>query len=62
MPIPGTKRIPRPEENVGAAAVELSDAQLGELRDAADQIQIEDARYPEAQDTMSNQDAPLPSA
>jgi aryl-alcohol dehydrogenase-like predicted oxidoreductase len=62
VPIPGTKRIPRLEENVGAAAVELNDAQLAELRDAADQIQIEGARYAEAQDTMTNRDAPLPSA
>ena len=62
MPIPGTKRIARLEENVGAAAVELSKAQLAELRDAADQIQIVGARYPEAQGTMTNRDAPLPSA
>ncbi|HET9648927.1 MAG TPA: aldo/keto reductase [Microlunatus sp.] len=62
VPIPGTKRITRLEENVGAAAVELNDAQLAELREAADQIKIVGARYPEAQDTMTNQDAPLPSA
>ncbi|GAA2760836.1 aldo/keto reductase [Actinopolymorpha rutila] len=61
VPIPGTKRMPRLEENVGAAAVELSEAQLAELRAAADQIQIVGARYPEAQDAMTNQDAPLPS-
>jgi aryl-alcohol dehydrogenase-like predicted oxidoreductase len=62
VPIPGTKRIQRLEENVGAAAVELNKAQLTELREAADQIQIVGARYPEAQDTMTNQEAPLPSA
>ena len=62
VPIPGTKRIPRLEENAGAAAVELSEAQLAELRDAADQIQIIGARYPEAQDRMTNRDAPPPSA
>lgn len=59
-PIPGTKRIARLEENVGAAAVELSDAQLAELRQAANQIQIVGARYPEAQDAMTNRDAPMP--
>lgn len=60
VPIPGTKRIERLEENLGAASVELSEAQLEELRAAADQIQIVGARYPEAQDSMTNRDAPLP--
>ncbi len=62
VPIPGTKRISRLEENVGASAVELTEAQLAELREAADQIQIVGARYPEAQDRMTNQEAPQPSA
>ncbi|MFD2077513.1 aldo/keto reductase [Actinopolymorpha cephalotaxi] len=61
VPIPGTKRVSRLEENMGAAAVELSTAQLAELRAAADQIQIVGARYPEAQDAMTNREAPLPS-
>jgi aryl-alcohol dehydrogenase-like predicted oxidoreductase len=60
VPIPGTKRIERLEENLGAASVELSKVQLDELRAAADQIQIAGARYPEAQDRMTNLDAPLP--
>ena len=54
VPIPGTKRIQRLEENVGAAAVELSDAQLAEIRDAADRIVITGARYPEELDRMTN--------
>lgn len=54
VPIPGTKRITRLEENIGAAAVELSVAQLGEIRDAADQIEITGARYPEELDRMTN--------
>lgn len=62
VPIPGTKRIERLEENVGASRVELTDAQLAELRAAADQVQIVGARYPEAQDRMTNQEAPLPGA
>jgi aryl-alcohol dehydrogenase-like predicted oxidoreductase len=62
VPIPGTKRMARLKENVRAAAVELSEVQLAELRAAADQIQIVGARYPEAQDAMTNQEAPLPSA
>lgn len=54
VPIPGTKRIQRLEENLGAAAVELSDAQLAEIRDAADRIVITGARYPEELDRMTN--------
>lgn len=62
VPIPGTKRVERLEENVGASQVELTDAQLADLRAAADQVQIVGARYPEAQDRMTNQEAPLPDA
>ena len=58
VPIPGTKRMERLEENVGAAAVELTDAQLAELAAAADRVQIVGARYPAAQDAMTNVDAP----
>lgn len=61
VPIPGTKRIERLEENTAASAVELTAEQLAELREAADQIQIVGARYPEAQDAMTNQEAPLPA-
>jgi aryl-alcohol dehydrogenase-like predicted oxidoreductase len=61
VPIPGTRRVERLEENVGASQVELSDTQLADLRAAADQVQIVGARYPEAQDRMTNQEAPLPT-
>ena len=54
VPIPGTKRNQRLEENVGAAAVQLSDSQLAEIRDAADRIVITGARYPEELDRMTN--------
>jgi len=60
VPIPGTKRIERLDENTAAASVELSETQLADLRAAADQIQIVGARYPAAQDSMTNQEAPLP--
>ena len=62
VPIPGTKRTERLEENTAASAVELTAVQLEELRAAADKIQIVGARYPEAQDAMTNLDAPLPPA
>lgn len=55
------KRVERLEENIGASQVELTDAQLADLRAAADQVQILGARYPEAQDRMTNQEAPLPT-
>ncbi|MFZ1410596.1 MAG: aldo/keto reductase [Micropruina sp.] len=51
-PIPGTKRISRLEENLGAAEVEFTVAQLEEIQSAADQITIAGARYPEALDRM----------
>ncbi|GAA1035334.1 aldo/keto reductase [Virgisporangium ochraceum] len=62
VPIPGTKSVGRLEENTAAADVELTADQLAELRAAADRIQIVGARYPEAQDAMTNREAPLPSA
>ncbi len=62
VPIPGTKTLARLEENSAAAAVELTTEQLAELRAAADQIRVVGARYPEAQDAMTNRDAPLPTA
>jgi aryl-alcohol dehydrogenase-like predicted oxidoreductase len=61
VPIPGTKNVHRLEENTAAAAVELNADQLAELRAAADRISIVGARYPDAQDAMTNRDAPLPT-
>ncbi|WP_426511638.1 aldo/keto reductase [Dactylosporangium sp. McL0621] len=59
VPIPGTKSRPRLEENTAAASVELTAGRLAELRAAADQISIVGAPYPEAQEAMTNRDAPL---
>ena len=61
VPIPGTKRAERLVENVGAAEVELTDAQLAEIRAAADDLTIVGARYPDEQDRMTNVEAPLPT-
>jgi aryl-alcohol dehydrogenase-like predicted oxidoreductase len=47
VPIPGTRRVERLDENLGAAAVELTDDDLGEIERAAAQIQVQGARYPE---------------
>lgn len=47
VPIPGTTKLHRLEENLGAAAVELSPDDLGQLDAAAAQIAVQGARYPE---------------
>jgi aryl-alcohol dehydrogenase-like predicted oxidoreductase len=47
VPIPGTTKLARLEENFGAAAVHLTAQDLREIDAAASQIRIEGARYPE---------------
>jgi aryl-alcohol dehydrogenase-like predicted oxidoreductase len=47
VPIPGTRRLSRLEENLGAVTVELTDDDLREIDDAAARIEIQGARYPE---------------
>jgi len=47
VPIPGTTKVHRLEENIGAATVELSPADLREITTAADAIPLQGARYPE---------------
>jgi aryl-alcohol dehydrogenase-like predicted oxidoreductase len=47
VPIPGTTKKSRMEENIGAAAIQLSAADLREIDAASSQITIQGARYPE---------------
>jgi aryl-alcohol dehydrogenase-like predicted oxidoreductase len=47
VPIPGTTKLKRLEENIGAAAIELTSEDLREIESAASQIKVEGARYPE---------------
>lgn len=47
VPIPGTTKLQRLEENIGAASVELTAEDLSEIENAASNIPIEGARYPE---------------
>lgn len=47
VPIPGTTKVHRLEENIAAVDVELSPSDLREIDDAASKIAIEGARYPE---------------
>jgi aryl-alcohol dehydrogenase-like predicted oxidoreductase len=47
VPIPGTTKLHRLEENIGAAAIELTSDDLRQIDSAASQIKVEGARYPE---------------
>ncbi len=47
VPIPGTTKLDRLEENLGAASVELTTDDLRDIDAAASKIQVEGARYPE---------------
>ncbi len=47
VPIPGTTKRHRLEENLGAAAVELTPEDLREIDDAASRVTVQGARYPE---------------
>src|ERR1700729_863355 len=47
VPIPGTRRLDRLQENLAAADVELSDDDLREIGDAAAGIEVQGARYPD---------------
>ena len=53
VPIPGTTKLHRLEENLGAAAVELSAGDLREIESAAARIEIQGARYPEHLEAMT---------
>jgi aryl-alcohol dehydrogenase-like predicted oxidoreductase len=47
VPIPGTRKLRRLEENIGAASVELTEANLREIDEAASKITVRGARLPE---------------
>jgi len=52
VPIPGTTKLHRLEENNGAAAIELSADDVSEITLAASKIPVEGARYPEHLEKM----------
>src|SRR5690349_17999075 len=54
VPIPGTTKLHRLEENLGAASVELTADDLREIDHAASQIKVEGARYPEQLEQQTN--------
>ena len=53
VPIPGTTKLHRLEENIGAASVDLTAEDLSEIETAAAAIQIEGTRYPEKLEKMT---------
>jgi aryl-alcohol dehydrogenase-like predicted oxidoreductase len=52
--IPGTRRLERLEENVGAASVVLTAEDLREIEEAAAKIEVQGARYPESLERLTN--------
>jgi len=53
VPIPGTRKLERLEENIGAVAVDLSSDYLREIESAASKITVQGARYPEHLEQMT---------
>jgi aryl-alcohol dehydrogenase-like predicted oxidoreductase len=53
VPIPGTTKLHRLEENIGAVAVELTPDDLREIESAASKITVQGARYPEKLEQMT---------
>jgi len=53
VPIPGTTKLNRLEENIGAVGVELTPDDLREIESAASKITIQGARYPESVERMT---------
>jgi len=47
VPIPGTTKLHRLEENLGAAEVQLTDRDLKEINNAVSKVEVQGARYPE---------------
>jgi aryl-alcohol dehydrogenase-like predicted oxidoreductase len=54
VPIPGTTKVPRLKENLGAAGLELTSDDLAEIDGAASEILIVGDRYPVALEQMTN--------
>lgn len=53
VPIPGTTKLDRLEENIGAADIELTPDDLRDIDHAASQISVQGARYPEQLERMT---------
>jgi len=53
VPIPGTTKLERLKENIGAASIELTPDDLREIESAASKITVQGARYPEHLERMT---------
>lgn len=53
VPIPGTRKLSRLEENIGAVAIDLSSNDLREIEGTASKITVQGARYPENLEQMT---------
>jgi aryl-alcohol dehydrogenase-like predicted oxidoreductase len=53
VPIPGTTKLKRLDENIGAASLELTPDDLRDIEDAASAITVQGARYPEHLERMT---------
>jgi aryl-alcohol dehydrogenase-like predicted oxidoreductase len=53
VPIPGTTKLHRLDENIGSAAIELTADDLGQIESAAAEIKVQGARYPEKLEQMT---------
>jgi aryl-alcohol dehydrogenase-like predicted oxidoreductase len=53
VPIPGTTKLSRLEENIGAVNIELTPADLATINEGANKLQAEGARYPERLEKMT---------
>ena len=54
VPIPGTTKLNRLQENIGATALQLTSDDVAQIESAASKIEIQGARYPEHLEKMSN--------
>jgi aryl-alcohol dehydrogenase-like predicted oxidoreductase len=54
VPIPGTRKLERLDENIGAVAVELTPDDLRDIESAASRITVQGARYPEHLEGRTN--------
>ena len=53
VPIPGTTKLNRLDENIGALSVELTPEDVRDIDIAASQIKVEGSRYPERLEKMT---------
>jgi aryl-alcohol dehydrogenase-like predicted oxidoreductase len=54
VPIPGTRKLGRLDENTGTAAIELTPSDLSEIESALAGVNVQGARYPERLERMTN--------